>query len=1233
MFLKNISNSNFLKLSKQYFFVLITLFIFSQSVFSQSICNDIDPFCSGTNLTFPNVSDGSMGPPNIDYGCSGFEENPVWYYLKIGNSGPIQLQISQTNGDVDFAMWGPYSDLASGCSQVSNGDAPIQWSYSTASSENVGIGATGGSNSICSGGQTTPPLPNSGEVYIVMIINWNGSSGTISLTQQNEGAAGAGSTDCTILAPCQVGNVTINGDTEICAGQSTTIIASGGSCGTIYYQGTTNNGTSTGNSSTTQTINSPGTYYFRAYNSADDCWGDQTSITITQKPSPTNVSATVNKTEICEGESVQLHGTGTIPNRGNSIIYEAHNASDFSAWTSSYNSNNSNAWNTNYSGTNAGGTSPEIQYSGNSYSNADGRLQSPLINATGCTSVDLSFQHYLWHFSSGYPYNVEVQTSTNGTTWNTVYNISPVTSDVGPVMENIPLTGVAGNTFYIRFRVTGEDFGMFYWYIDDIVVNCVQPSNANFTWSANPGPNPNPINGANPTASPTQTTTYTLTVDNNGCSVTDQVTVVVNPDPIAGTIAGPTQVCEGDNINLTVSGNSDSGTWSSSNTSIATVNSSGQVHGISNGNVTITYTVTNSCGSDQTTYNIAVTPQVTPTFTQIAAFCEGATAPTLPTTSNNGINGTWNSTVSNSPSGTTTYTFTPATGECATTQTMDITVNPLPTVNAGADVTICEGESTTIAATGASTYSWDNGVGSGASHSVSPTSTTTYTVTGTDGNNCVNTDQVTVTVTPKVTPTFTQIAAFCEGATAPTLPTTSNNGINGTWNSTVSNSPSGTTTYTFTPYATECATTQTMDITVNPLPTVNAGADVTICEGESTTIAATGASTYSWDNGVGSGASHSVSPTTTTTYTVTGTDGNNCVNTDQVTVTVTPQVTPTFTQISAFCEGTTAPTLPTTSTNGITGTWSPATVSNTAVGNTTYTFTPYATECATTQTMDITVNPLPTIAVTITDPTTCGGNGSIDFTFTNVADGTYTIGGFTGVIVTGGTATINTPAGTYSGLSITNQDGCISNIESATLTDPNAPDAPTFTVTDPTCTTDGFAVVSNYLSGATYTFTPVGPSVGTTGEITGASFVQNYNVEVEINGCTASASFQIEEQLASPAVPSFTVTDPTCTTVGSAQIDAYDNTLTYTIAPNTATIDASGEITGTAATYTVTVENGDGCQNTAQVVIGEELADPTIAVAITDPTTCGGNGSIDFTFTNVADGTYTIGGFTGVVVT
>ncbi|HTO38019.1 MAG TPA: hypothetical protein VL021_06315, partial [Brumimicrobium sp.] len=239
-------------------------------------------------------------------------------------------------------------------------------------------------------------------------------------------------------------------------------------------------------------------------------------------------------------------------------------------------------------------------------------------------------------------------------------------------------------------------------------------------------------------------------------------------------------------------------------------------------------------------------------------------------------------------------------------------------------------------------------------------------------------------------------------------------------------------------FTAEATCTSTTNYTAPSIPIVNASADVTICMGESTTISASGATTYSWDNGAGTAANATVSPNTSTTYTVTGTT-NGCIATDQTIVNITPKVTPTFTQIAAFCEGTTAPTLPTTSTNGITGTWSPATVSNTAIGNTTYTFTPATGQCAAQQTMVINVTPNPTIAVAVINPTTCGGNGTINFTFTNVADGTYTIGSFSGVVVTSGTASVTAPAGTYNGLSITNQNGCISNSESATLSDPDAP--------------------------------------------------------------------------------------------------------------------------------------------------------------------------------------------------
>ncbi|MFY7886062.1 MAG: T9SS type B sorting domain-containing protein, partial [Dolichospermum sp.] len=67
---------------------------------------------------------------------------------------------------------------------------------------------------------------------------------------------------------------------------------------------------------------------------------------------------------------------------------------------------------------------------------------------------------------------------------------------------------------------------------------------------------------------------------------------------------------------------------------------------------------------------------VTPTFTQVAAICSGVTLSALPTSSNNGITGTWSPALNNTV--TTTYTFTPTLGQCATTATMTITVNPLP---------------------------------------------------------------------------------------------------------------------------------------------------------------------------------------------------------------------------------------------------------------------------------------------------------------------------------------------------------------------------------------------------------------------------------------------------------------------------------------------------------------------------------------------------------------------------
>ena len=75
---------------------------------------------------------------------------------------------------------------------------------------------------------------------------------------------------------------------------------------------------------------------------------------------------------------------------------------------------------------------------------------------------------------------------------------------------------------------------------------------------------------------------------------------------------------------------------------------------------------------------------------------------------------------------------------------MVITVNSNPTVIAGSDQTICAGESVTLTGSGATSYSWDNGITDNTAFV--PSSTTTYTVTGTNANNCTATDDVVLTV-------------------------------------------------------------------------------------------------------------------------------------------------------------------------------------------------------------------------------------------------------------------------------------------------------------------------------------------------------------------------------------------------------------------------------------------------------------------------------------------------------
>jgi hypothetical protein len=370
--------------------------------------------------------------------------------------------------------------------------------------------------------------------------------------------------------------------------------------------------------------------------------------------------------------------------------------------------------------------------------------------------------------------------------------------------------------------------------------------------------------------------------------------------------------------------------------------------------------------------------------------------------------------VSFTPAATQTYTVigTNANG-CTDTAQVTVTVNALPTVSAGQNQTVCSGTAITLNGSGATTYSWDNGVNDGVSFT--PAATQTYTVIGTNANGCTDTAQVTVTVNALPNVSAGQNQTVCAG-TAVTL---NGSGANSyTWNNGVSNgvafTPAATQTYIVTgTNANGCSNTAQVTVTVNALPNVSAGQNQTVCAGTAVTLNGSGANSYTWNNGVSNGVAFT--PAATQTYIVTGTNANGCSNTAQVTVTVNALPNVIAGQNQTVCAGT-AVTLNGSGANSYT--WNNG-VSNgvafTPAATQTYTVTgTNANGCSNTAQVTVTVNALPSVSAgpdtTVCDsdfPVTISANGNPNLSYTwsngsNTQQTTFSAAGTYTVTVTDG---------------------------------------------------------------------------------------------------------------------------------------------------------------------------------------------------------------------------------------
>ena len=376
---------------------------------------------------------------------------------------------------------------------------------------------------------------------------------------------------------------------------------------------------------------------------------------------------------------------------------------------------------------------------------------------------------------------------------------------------------------------------------------------------------------------------YSVIVTNeNGCTSSSSLLVTSIPLPTV-TVNDP-EICEGLSTTLAATGGTDY-LWSDGlgNTSSVTTPLLSD---------TMAYTVTVTNG------NCIATAQATVNVNSITAdagadqsICSGESTSLI---ASGGTDYQWsdglgntNSVMTPALSGSTTYSVTVTSGSCTATDQVTVNVGSI-TADAGANQSICIGETATLTASGGTDYLWSDGLGN--TNSVTTptlTGSTTYTVTVTGGN-CTATDQVTVNVGNIVADAGAD-QNICNGETA-TL--TASGGTDYLWSDGLGNTNSvttpilaDTTTYTVTVTSGNCTATDQVVVNVESI-IADAGADQSICTGETVILTATGGIDYQWSDGLGNTASVTTPPLTeSTNYTVTVANGN-CNATDQVAIDV-----------------------------------------------------------------------------------------------------------------------------------------------------------------------------------------------------------------------------------------------------------------------------------------------------------------------------------------------------------
>ena len=492
----------------------------------------------------------------------------------------------------------------------------------------------------------------------------------------------------------------------------------------------------------------------------------------------------------------------------------------------------------------------------------------------------------------------------------------------------------------------------------------VAPS-AGFTFSWTPTTGLSNVNIANPIATPISPTTYTVVITETatGCIDSDAMDVLFNSVPTPSFTFTKTcinQIAEFTDASTIASGTITNWAWDFDDLA-ATSTAQNPTHQFSSaGTYQVKLVVTSNLGcKDSITVPVTIDPKPTVDFTFANLCLTNSTQFTDGSTIGSGSVNTWRwdfdglgSSAAQNPSfifpaaGTYDVKLVSGSGAgCLDSITKQVIINPLPTADAGIDQDICNTFSVLIGGTPTSStpnvsYNWDNSASltsnTIANPTANPTITTRYSLTVTENTTgCFDTSSVLITVNPIPVVNF-NVADTCAGNT--TIFTdlsslTSGSITNWTWDfgDGIGTSTQQNPTYTYAlagiynvklvaETGSGCKDSLTRTITVVPLPNIDAGADLVICNRDTVTLggaptSSTAGVSYSWDNAASLSnatiANPLAFPSVTTRYGLTVTETTTgCSDTASVVIVVNPVPVAAFTTadvcenlITQFTEG------------------------------------------------------------------------------------------------------------------------------------------------------------------------------------------------------------------------------------------------------------------------------------------------------------------------------------------